>query len=198
MSHPTTPTLDDSWKDRSYQELMDETICLELKHKGLPDSEAETVRAKFEDLVLTCSFLSKPGFTEFSDFYRDMCVNSKFHPLSLEPFLRAAWKACDDDAKGLRPIPRKAEIEAQARDFRREHILDTELSWAYEGLDVKFRSDLEEGEDPAEVAKSYAKPNHLNREEIREGMREYIDSGGLEAWNAKVAADFEKQQTDLA
>jgi len=29
-------------------------------------------------------------------------------------------------------------------------------------------------------------------------MREYIDSGGLEAWNAKVAADFEKQQTDLA
>ena len=198
MPSPSSPFPEDAWNDQSCEELMNEAIRLEMMHQGLPEHEADAVRARFESLALTCSFLRKPDFTAFTRSFRGMCADEKLHPLALEAFLRAAWKASDEDAKGLRLIPGKAEIQARAREMRRAMILDTEQSWAYEGLNVQFRSDLEEGEDPALLAISYGQPAHLNLDEIREGMREYIESGGLETWFAEATADFEKQQAKLS
>lgn len=194
MSSQPSHLPDDSWMDQSCEALMDEAVRLEIMHQGLAEHEADAVRARFESLALTCSFLDKPDFAAFTHSFRDMCANRQLHPLALEAFLRAAWKASDEDAKGLRPIPGKAEIQARSREMRRAMILDTELSWAYEGLNVQFRSDMEAGEDPAVVAQSYAQPASFDLDEMREGMREYIESGGLEAWFAEAAADFEKQQ----
>ena len=115
---------------------MDEVVRLEMLHADLTEDEAMAVRAGLEDLVMTCSFVRRTDFAGFADFCRSMCNPRRMHPLTVEPFLRAAWKACSDDAKGIRPIPGKAEIEARAREYRRAHILDTEESWAYEGLHV--------------------------------------------------------------
>lgn len=189
---------DNTWKDRSYEELMDEAVRLEMLHKGLPDHEEQTVRTQFEDLVLTCSFLSKPDFADFAPFYRTMCANDNLHPLALDAFLRAAWKACDDDAKEVRYIPGKAEAQRRGKELRRALILDTEQSWAYEGLPVQFRSDLEEGEDPATVAAAYGWHSSMSIAEMKEGMREYIESDELEAHSARVRAAYEAEQARRA
>lgn len=195
MSPTTPPTPSQaSWESQVYEDLMTEAARLETAHRGLPADQTARIRHELEELVLTCSFLPKPHFAAFATDLRHMCAQTITAPAALQAFLPAAWKACEADANGVRPIPRKAEIEAQARDFRRQHFLDEEQSWAYEGLKVKFRSDLEEGEDPLEVAKSYAKPPPPNLEELRAGIRHYIESGGLEAKNARLAAEFEKQQ----
>ncbi|HYF37604.1 MAG TPA: hypothetical protein VD994_20045 [Prosthecobacter sp.] len=187
-------TTEDSWKDRSYQELMDEAVRLELMHRGAPECDTEAVRARLEDLVMTCSFVRRPDFGDFAAFFRSMCSRRDMHPLTVDSFLRAAWKACDDEAKGVRPIPGKAEVEVRARELRRALILDTEESWAYEGLNVQFRSDLEEGEDPAVLAVAHGQPCSMSIAEMEEGIHEHIENGGLEAYFASVRAAFEERQ----
>lgn len=186
---------EDNWQAKSYDELMDEAVHLEVTHQGLSGPQAASVRTKFESLVMTCSFTARPEYAEFNEFaprLHHMCLEHPVHPAALDAFLRAAWKACDEEAKGTRQIPGKAEVLARAREFRRSMILDTEQSWAYEGLNVQFRSDLENGEDPVEVVKSYGKPIASNLAEMSELMREYIDSGGLDASAAKAVAEFER------
>lgn len=192
------PCAEDFWMDRSYEELMDEAVRLEMLHKGLPGHEEQTVRTQFEAMVRTCSHLSKPDFADFAPFYRSMCANRNLHPLALDAFLRAAWKACDDDAKGLRLIPGKAELERRARDLRRALAFDTEQSWAYEGLPVQFRSDLEEGEDPATVAAAYGWRSSMSIAEMEEGIRQYIESDELEAHSSRVRAAYEEEQARRA
>jgi hypothetical protein len=198
MSNYVMPFAEDSWKDRNYEELMDEAIRLEMLHKGMPEPEGQTVRTQFEALVRTCSHLPKPDYADFAPFYRSMCANDNLHPLALDAFLRAAWKACHDDANGLRLIPGKAELEQRARDLRRALAFDTEQSWDYEGLPVQFRSDLEEGEDPATVAASYGWRSSMSIAEMEEGMREYIESDELEAHSARVRAAYEAEQARRA
>jgi hypothetical protein len=182
---------EETWKDRSYEYLLDDAVRTELTHGSHSELDKEAVRRRFEALIMTCSFAHRPEFGEFAEFFSRMCSPRTMHPLTVQSFLRAAWKACEDDANGVRPIPGKAEIEYRARELRRALILDTEASWAYEGLDVKFRSDLKEGEDPAALAVSYGNPSRFSIAEIEKGMREHIENGGLEAYFARARADFE-------
>jgi len=190
-------TTEDSWKNQSSSDLMDEAVRLELVHANLTSHEQEAVRARFDDLVLTCSYVKRPGFSEFSKLFGRMCTSSQMHPLTIEPFLRAAWKACDEEAKGLRPIAGKAELEDRARELRRALILDTEESWAYEGLPVRFRAELEEGGGPTSLAVADGEPSSLGKAQLEEGMRAHIENGGLEAFFARAAASFEARQESI-
>ncbi|WP_395741172.1 hypothetical protein [Prosthecobacter sp.] len=154
----------ESWENRSYNDLFEEAVALELRESDGSTSAApdvgggmrsfmgpvqalpgllmvEQARERVARLVSTCLLVGQSTYEAFVQRCRRLPLMKQARSPNLDPLLQAAWVARKEIAEGTRTLT-TAEAQTAARGQALQSLLaaDTTSSWAYEGLAVSMKA----------------------------------------------------------